>query len=100
MLACLLGVAQLIFAVLVEAEPESRADREQTLLRVQCRVDLNKKSILEIWFNWRLNLDRLLRMKRNVPDLSLQITTLHSIVGKLAVKDVPFACRHQHGLVR
>ena len=83
----------MVFAVLVEAEPESRADREQTLLRVQCRVDLNKKSILENLFHWRFNLDRLLR-KKNVPDPSIQITTLHSIVGKLAVKDVPFACRH------
>ena len=32
--AGLLGVSQVIFAVLVEGGPGSRADREQTLLRV------------------------------------------------------------------
>ena len=32
--AGLLGVSQVIFAVFVEAGPGSRADREQTLLRV------------------------------------------------------------------
>ena len=40
----------MIFAVFVEAGPGSRADREQTLLRVQRRVDLNKKSILDNLF--------------------------------------------------
>ena len=58
--AGLLGVSQVIFAVFVEAGPGSRADREQTLLRVQHPVDLNKKSILDNLFDWRFNLDRLL----------------------------------------
>ena len=50
--AGLLGVSQAIFAVFVEASPESRADREQTLLRVQHPVDLNNKSILDNLFGW------------------------------------------------
>ena len=67
--AGLLGVSQVTFAVFVESGPGSRADREQTLLRVQYPVDLDKKSILDNLFDWRFNLDRLLQMKMNVPDL-------------------------------
>ena len=59
--AGLLRVSQVIFAVFVEASPGSRADREQTLLRVQCPAALNKRSILDNFFDWRFNLDRLLR---------------------------------------
>ena len=50
--AGLLGVSQVIFAVFVEASPGSHADREQTLLRVQHPVELNKKSILDNLFDW------------------------------------------------
>ena len=78
--AFLLGVSQLIFAVFVEASPGSRADREQTELRVPCPVGLNKKSTLDSLFDWKFNLDRLLRMKINVPDPTLQITTLLAIL--------------------
>ena len=78
----------------VETEPESCPHRKQTLLREQFRVDLNKKRILVNLFHWRFNLDRLLRMKMNLPDLSVQITTLLSIIQKLTVTDPQFACRH------
>ena len=106
--AGLLGVSQVIFAVFVEAGPGSRADREQTLLRVQCPVGLNKRSILDSLFDWRFNLDRLMRMKMNVPDPSLQITTLLTIVERLTSKDPLFRHRlhtvvaenNLHGLVR
>ena len=106
--AGLLGVSQVIFAVFVEAGPGSRADREQTLLRVQHPVDLNKKSILDNLFDWRFNLDRLLRMKMHVPDPSLQITTLLTIVERLTSGDPLFRHRlhtvvtenNLHGLVR
>ena len=57
--ACLLGVSQLIFAVLVEVGLRSGADREQTLLRVQCPVGWNKKGTLGNSFDRKLNLDRL-----------------------------------------
>ena len=85
--ACLLGVFQLIFAVFAEAGPGSRADREQTLLRVQCLVGSNKKSTLDNLFGWRFNCHRLFRMKMNAPDPSIQITTLLAIVEKLTAKD-------------
>ena len=106
--AGLLGVSQVIFAVFVEASPGSRADREQTLLRVQCPVGLNKRTILDNLFDWRFNLDRLMRMKMNVPDPSLQITTLLTIVERLTSKDPLFRHRlhtvvtenNLHGLVR
>ena len=106
--AGMLGVPQVIFAVFVEAGPGSRADREQTLLRVQCPVGLNKKSILDSLFDWRFNLDRLLRVKMNVPDPSLQITTLLTIVERLTSRDPLFRRRlhtvitenNLHGLVR
>ena len=58
--------------------------------------------------DWRFNLDRLLQMKMNVPDPSLQITTLLTIVERLTSRDPLF--RHRlhtvitenilHGLVR
>ena len=103
--AGMLGVSQVIFAVFVEAGPGSRADREQTLLRVQCPVGLNKKSTLDSLFGWRFNLDRLLQMKMNVPDPPLQITTLLTIAERLTSRDPLF--RHTvntesnlHGLVR
>ena len=106
--AGLLGVSQVIFAVFVEAGPGSRADREQTLFRVQCPVGLNKRTILDNLFDWRFNLDRLMRMKMNVPDPSLQITTLLTIVERLTSKDPLFRHRlhtvvtenNLHGLVR
>ena len=106
--AGMLGVSQVIFAVFVEAGPGSRADREQTLLRVQCPVGLNKKRTLDSLFDWRFNLDRLLRMKLNVPDPSLQITTLLTIVERLTSRDPLFRHRlhtvitenNLHGLVR
>ena len=79
--------------MLVEAQPESRADEKPTLLRVQCPVDVHKKSILDKLFDWRFGLDRLLRMKMNVQDPSPQITTLLSIVEKFAVKEPLF--RHR-----
>ena len=56
---CLFGVSPLIFDF-AEAGLGSRADRGQTLLRVQCPVGVNKKSTLDILFAWRFNLDRLL----------------------------------------
>ena len=106
--AGLLGVSQVSVAVFVEAGLGSRADSEQTLLRIQHPVDLNKKSILDNVFDWRFNLDRLLRMKMNVLDPSLQITTLLTIVERLTSRDPLF--RHRlhtvvtennfHGLVR
>ena len=105
--AGMLGVSQVIFAVFVEAGPGSRADREQTLLRVQCPVGLNKKSTLDSLFGWRFNLDRLLQMKMNVPDPSLQITTLLTIAERLTSRDPLFRHRlhtvntenNLHGLV-
>ena len=41
-------------------------------------------------FDWKFNLDRLMRMKMNVPDPSLQITTLLTIVERLTSKDPLF----------
>ena len=61
--ACLLRFSQLIFAVFVEAGLGSRADKDQTLLRAQCPVGLNKKSTLDNLVVWRFNLDHLWRMK-------------------------------------
>ena len=55
MYACLLGVAQSIFAVFVEAGLGSRADREQTLLRIQCLASLSEKSTLDNLFDWKFN---------------------------------------------
>ena len=86
----------------------TRADREQTLVRVQCPVGLNKKSTLDSLFDWRFNLDRLLRMKMKVPDPSLQITTLLTIVERLTSRDPLFRHRlhtvitenNLHGFVR
>ena len=108
MKACLLRVSQLIFAVFVEAGPGSRADRERTLLRVQCLVDLNKKCVLDNLFDWKFNLDRLLPMQMHVPDPSLEITTRLAIVEKLTSKDLLYRHRlragitenNLHGLVR
>ena len=65
--ACLLGVSQVIFAVFVEAGPGSRADCEQTLLRVWCPVGLNKKSALDNLFDCKVNVDRLSRVKNECP---------------------------------
>ena len=106
--ACLLGVSQVIFAVFVEAGPGSRANREHTLLPVQCPVGLNKKSHLDNLFDWKFDLDRLLRKKMNSPDPSLQTTTLPAPVEKLTSKDPLFRHRSHavitennlHGLVR
>ena len=66
---------------------------EQTLLRVKRPVGLNKKSILDNLFDWKFILERLMRMKMNVPDPSLQITTLLDIVERLTSKDPLF--RHR-----
>ena len=108
MKACLLRVSQLIFAVFVEAGPGSRADRERTLLRVQCLVDLNKKCALDNLFDWKFKLDRLLPMQMHVPDPSLEITTRLAIVEKMTSKDLLYRHRlragitenNLHGLVR
>ena len=51
--ACLLGVAQSIFEVFVGAGLGSRADKEQTLLRVQCPASLSEKSTLDNLFDWK-----------------------------------------------
>ena len=67
--------------------------REQTLMRVPCLGGLNN-SALDHVFDWKFNLDRLLRKKMNVPDPSLQIiTSLLSIVKELTSKGPLF--RHR-----
>ena len=87
------GVAELLFAAMIEAGPGTLRDREQTLKAVSSVPHIAVPDVYEHLQRWKFDLTRLMRLGMAPPDPTVQAATLRSMVAKMAEGDAAFQYR-------
>ena len=97
------GVADLLFAAMIEAGPGTLKDRESTLEAVNHPAQTPVAGVYEQLQRWKFDLTRLMRLGMAPPDPTMQANTLKRMVAKMAEQDTAFqyrlhAFQMQHGM--
>ena len=97
------GVADLLFAAMIEAGPGTLRDREQTLKAVNTVQHSAVADVYDHLQKWKFDLTRLMRLGMAPPDPTVQAQPLRSMVAKMAEADAAFqyrlhAFQMQHGM--